>query len=232
MSARIRLVGARRSYRRGDEEVHALRGVDLELDAGGLYALTGPSGSGKSTLLLVMAGWEHLDNGVVEVVEGAESVGAASSHAPARLQWDQLSVVPQALGLLDDLTVAENVLLPARLGGRSRDAYPANDDHISSLFESLDIERLRFARGNELSLGEQQRVAVARALVLHPIVVLADEPSTHQDADHGRAVFEALRGAADRGAIVVVASHDPEGLRYADRVLAMSDGELSEIARQ
>jgi putative ABC transport system ATP-binding protein len=231
MSARIRLVGARRSYRRGDEEVHALRGVDLELDAGGLYALTGPSGSGKSTLLLVMAGWEHLDEGVVEVADEADGVGAASSQAPARLHWNQLSVVPQALGLLDDLTVAENVLLPARLGRRSRDAYPANDDHVSSLFESLDIERLRFARGNELSLGEQQRVAVARALVLHPVVVLADEPSTHQDADHGRAVFEALRAAADRGAIVVVASHDPEGLRYADRVLAMSDGELSEIAR-
>jgi putative ABC transport system ATP-binding protein len=227
MSARVRLVAARRSYRRGDEEVHALRGVELELDAGGLYALTGPSGSGKSTLLLVMAGWEHLDSGVVEVVD---VVAAAGSQAPARLQWDQLSVVPQALGLLDDLTVAENVLLPARLGRRAPGAHPADDDHVSSLFESLDIERLRFARANELSLGEQQRVAVARALVLHPIVVLADEPSTHQDADHGRAVFEALRGAADRGAIVVVASHDPEGLRYADRVLAMSDGELSEIA--
>jgi ABC-type lipoprotein export system ATPase subunit len=228
MSARVRLVAARRSYRRGDEEVHALRGVELELDAGGLYALTGPSGSGKSTLLLVMAGWEHLDSGVVEVVDVFVGGG---SQAPARLQWDQLSVVPQALGLLDDLTVAENVLLPARLGRRAPGAHPTDDDHISSLFESLDIERLRFARANELSLGEQQRVAVARALVLHPIVVLADEPSTHQDADHGRAVFEALRGAADRGAIVVVASHDPEGLRYADRVLAMSDGELSEIAR-
>jgi ABC-type lipoprotein export system ATPase subunit len=229
MSARIRLAGARRSYRRGAEEVHALRGVDLELDAGGLYALTGPSGSGKSTLLLVMAGWEHLDSGVVEVGDVVEVVDGASS--PARLQWDQLSVVPQALGLIDDLTVAENVLLPARLGRRSRDVHAANGGHVPALFESLDIERLRFARGNELSLGEQQRVAVARALVLQPIVVLADEPSTHQDADHGRAVFEALRGAADRGAIVVVASHDPDGLRYADRVLAMSDGELSEIAR-
>ncbi len=81
---------------------------------------------------------------------------------------------------------------------------------------------------NELSLGEQQRVAVARALALHQPIVLADEPSTHQDAEHGAAVFRALRVAADGGAVVVVATHDPDGLAYADRGLTMSDGELTE----
>lgn len=221
MSASIRVAAAYRTYRRGDENVLALRGVSVEVAAGEFVALTGPSGSGKSTLLLVLAGWETLDSGVVEISDGSRG------QPPAALQWGRLAVVPQALGLLDDLTVDENVNLPARLA-RGATTGRGSDDYVASLFEYLDIEKLRHARANELSLGEQQRVAVARALVLRPAVVLADEPSTHQDADHGLAVFEALRRAADGGAIVVVASHDPDGLRYADRVLTMADGELTE----
>jgi putative ABC transport system ATP-binding protein len=93
---------------------------------------------------------------------------------------------------------------------------------------SLDIEKLKSSMSAELSLGEQQRVAVARAIALRQPIVLADEPSTHQDASHGEAVFAALRSAAELGAIVVVATHDPAGLDYADRVLTMSDGELRE----
>jgi ABC-type lipoprotein export system ATPase subunit len=217
MTTSMRVAAGFRTYRRGDERIAALQAVDLDLVGGEFVALTGPSGSGKSTLLLVLSGWETLDSGLVEVSAGA------GARVPADLQWAELSVVPQALGLIDDLTVDENVNLPARLARRFVDG-----SHVATLFESLDIEKLRHARANELSLGEQQRVAVARALVLQPAVVLADEPSTHQDADHGRSVFEALRRAADGGAVVVVASHDPDGLSYADRVLTMADGRLAE----
>ncbi len=221
MTTSLRVVAGFRTYRRGDEAVAALRAVEIDVVGGEFATVTGPSGSGKSTLLLVLAGWETLDRGVVEVSNGAEA------RVPADLQWAELAVVPQALGLIDDLTVDENVNLPARLARRD-----ANMAYIADLFESLDIEKLRHARANELSLGEQQRVAVARALVLQPAVLLVDEPSTHQDARHGRAVFEALRRAADTGAVVVVASHDPEGLRYADRVLTMADGRLVEADRR
>ena len=221
MTTSVRVGGGFRTYRRGDEHVAPLQAVDVGFVSGEFVALTGPSGSGKSTLLLVLAGWETLDRGLVEVTDGVDV------RAPADLQWGELAVVPQALGLIDDLTVDENVNLPSRLGRRCADGA-----HVAALFESLDIEKLRHARANELSLGEQQRVAVARALVLQPAVVLADEPSTHQDAGHGRAVFEALRRAADTGAVVVVASHDPDGLRYADRVLAMADGRLVEADRR
>jgi ABC-type lipoprotein export system ATPase subunit len=216
----LRVADGSRTYRRGDEAVPALQAVDIAFMGGEFVALTGPSGSGKSTLLLVLAGWETLDSGVVEFSDSGHS------QAPGGLQWRDLAVVPQALGLIDDLTVDANVNLPARLGRRQ-----AGRDYVGALFEFLDIEKLRHARANELSLGEQQRVAVARALVLQPAVVLADEPSTHQDADHGRAVFEALRRAADGGAVVVVASHDPDGLSYADRILMMADGRLAEPDR-
>ena len=221
MTSSVRMVAGFRTYRRGDEAVTALQAVDIDVVGGEFIALTGPSGSGKSTLLLVLAGWEILDHGLVEVST------SAGTRAPADLQWSELAVVPQALGLIDDLTVAENVHLPARLASRA-----ANQAYGAESFESLDIEKLRHARANELSLGEQQRVAVARALVLQPAVLLADEPSTHQDADHGRTVFEALRRAADNGAVVVVASHDPDGLRFADRVLTMADGRLVEADRR
>jgi ABC-type lipoprotein export system ATPase subunit len=217
----LRVKGGHRTYVRGDERVHALRGVDVEIHAGEFVVLKGPSGSGKSTLLLVLAGWEHLDEGAVEVAD------ADTVRQPMELDWDRLGFVPQALGLLDDLTAEENVMLPARLGRRPTNP-DAGDGHPRALMKCLDIERLKLSISNELSLGEQQRVAVARALVLRPAVVLADEPSTHQDAAHAAAVFASLRRAADAGAAVVVATHDPDGLRYADRVLTMSDGELRE----
>jgi putative ABC transport system ATP-binding protein len=221
LTTHLRIADGHRTYLRGDEKVRALRGVDVELSGGAFAALRGPSGSGKSTLLLVLAGWEHLDAGSVEVFDGA------NHHRPADLGWDRMGIVPQSLGLLDDLTVEENVMLPARLSRRSSNP-DAGDGYPRSLMESLDIERLKRSMANELSLGEQQRVAVARALALRQPIVLADEPSTHQDAEHGAAVFRALRAAADAGAVVVVATHDPDGLAYADRVLTMSDGELTE----
>lgn len=214
------VVDGHRTYRRGDEDVVALRGVDFTLSPHEYVALVGPSGSGKSTLLLVLAGWESLDVGTVGVTTGD------ARRSPADLSWDELAVVPQALGLLDDLTVFENVTLPARLGRR-----PIGDDHVAGLMDYLDIEKLRNARATETSLGEQQRTAVARALSLRPSILLADEPSTHQDAAHGAQVFAALREAADAGCGVLVATHDPDGLRLADRVVTITDGRIKSDVR-
>jgi putative ABC transport system ATP-binding protein len=233
VTTRVRVAGGCRTYVRGDERVRALRGVDLALEGGEFVALLGPSGSGKSTLLLVLAGWETLDEGSVEIssyaAQGTAAVRGETTAEPITLGWDRMGIVPQSLGLLDDLTVEENVLLPARLGANRRRVASLDgpDAHAGALMVSLDIARLKRARANELSLGEQQRVAVARALASKQSIVLADEPSTHQDADHAAAVFRALRAAADAGSVVVVATHDPDGLAYADRVIAMADGVLT-----
>jgi putative ABC transport system ATP-binding protein len=221
LTTELRIVGGNRTFVRGDERVHALREINLELRGGEFVALRGPSGSGKSTLLLVLAGWEQLDTGTAVVVD------SRGSHPPSDLGWSRMGIVPQSLGLMTDLTAQENVMLPARLA-KLPTSPDVGDGYPRAVMNSLDIEKLKSSMSAELSLGEQQRVAVARGIALRQPIVLADEPSTHQDASHGEAVFAALRSAAELGAIVVVATHDPAGLDYADRVLTMSDGELRE----
>ncbi|MGH3319327.1 MAG: ABC transporter ATP-binding protein [Streptosporangiaceae bacterium] len=206
--------GVSRAYERGAERVQALRDVDLALHPGEMLGLVGPSGSGKSTLLFVLAGWEPPDTG--RVVSGS-----SLSRSAAELPWGELAVIPQALGLLDDLTIEENVELPARLAGR-RDG-----GRLARLLDLLDLDRLADRRPGETSLGEQQR-AVARALLLHPPIVLADEPTTHQDSVRTERVLVALRTVVlERDAAVVVGTHDERVLAYVDRVAELRDGAAS-----
>jgi ABC-type lipoprotein export system ATPase subunit len=209
--------GLDKSYRRGAERVHAVAGVDLALFPGELVALVGPSGSGKSSLLGLLAGWEPPDAGELAWTP------AAAGGAPG---WSELATVPQALGLLEDLTVRENVALPVRLRLGRRRATEGRTEELLGLF---GLAELADRSPSETSLGQQQRAAVARALVLTPQLVLADEPSAHQDAAWVHDVFAALRQVVhDRGAACLVATHDPDALQFADRVLHLADGELTE----
>jgi ABC-type lipoprotein export system ATPase subunit len=209
--------GLDKSYRRGAERVHAVAGVDLALFPGELVALVGPSGSGKSSLLGLLAGWEPPDAGELAWTP------AAAGGAPG---WSELATVPQALGLLEDLTVRENVALPVRLRLGRRRATEGRTEELLGLF---GLAELADRSPSETSLGQQQRAAVARALVLTPQLVLADEPSAHQDAAWVHDVFAALRQVVhDRGAACLVATHDPDALQFADRVLHLADGQLTE----
>lgn len=207
-----------KTYRRGDEQVHALRDVRLDLYSGELVALVGPSGSGKSTLLNVLCGWEHVDTGTL-----AWS-GGLSGRAPETFTWSELALVPQALGLLDDLTVRENVLMPARLTGQLRDQTERADE----LMELVGITHLAGRYPKQTSLGEQQRCAVVRALLLRPRLLLADEPTAHQDAHWTEVIFTAMRELMSAGSVGLVATHNPDTWDYADRILTMHDGELAE----
>jgi ABC-type lipoprotein export system ATPase subunit len=165
----------------------------------------------------VLAGWEPPDAG--EVAWAA----AGGRDGPG---WSELATVPQALGLLDDLTVRENVALPVRLRLGPRRAGEGRTEELLGLF---GLAELADRSPSETSLGQQQRAAVARALVLTPQLVLADEPSAHQDAAWVHDVFAALRQVVlDRGAACLVATHDPDALVFADRVLRLADGELTE----
>jgi ABC-type lipoprotein export system ATPase subunit len=209
--------GLDKTYPRGTERVHALRGVGLALFPGELVALVGPSGSGKSSLLGVLAGWEPPDAGQLTWPP------ATAGGAPA---WSELATVPQAPGLLEDLTVRENVALPVRLRLGRRRATEGRTEDLLGLF---GLAELADRSPSETSLGQQQRAAVARALVLTPQLVLADEPSAHQDAAWVHDVFAALGQVVhDRGAACLVATHDPDALQFADRVLHLADGELTE----
>lgn len=208
----LRVDGLRKSFRRGGELVRAVDGAGLTLSAFELVALTGRSGAGKSTLLQLLAGWEEPDGGRIRWTAGS----------PAALRtWSELAIVPQQLGLLEELTVRENVELPLRLG-------PGLDPPaVQDLLEALGLEALAERYPPEISVGEQQRAALARALVLSPAVLLADEPSGHQDAGWAAGVFGAIRDAAADGSGCLVATHDPSVRRFADRRLEMHDGRLA-----
>jgi putative ABC transport system ATP-binding protein len=212
--------GLTKTYRRNAEDVHALRDVGLSLHPGELVALVGPSGSGKSTLLNVLCGWERPDAGALRW--GATLAGRRAED----LSWGELALVPQALGLLDDLTVNENISLPGRLTGlpdRGRQAAAA-------LMTSVGIAHLADRYPKQASLGEQQRCCVSRALLLRPKIVLADEPTAHQDARWAEVIFTAFRELVRDGSACLIATHNPETWEYADRILSMHDGELREGA--
>jgi ABC-type lipoprotein export system ATPase subunit len=215
VSGLLQMVGGVRSYPHGDEIVRALRNVDFAVASGECVAVVGPSGSGKSTLLLVLAGWESLDEGTVNFRSASET------RAPAALSWDELTVVPQLLGLVPDLTVMENIMLPVRLSPRL-DGAP----QVTEWMQTLDVYKLRDRSVEHCSLGEQQRVAVCRAVAHSPAIVLADEPTAHQDADHALAVTGALQSVASQGCAVVIGTHDVSVIRNVDRVVRMSDGAL------
>lgn len=213
----LSLTGVSRGYARDSGPVHALRGVSLSLHAGEVLALVGPSGSGKSTLLSVVTGWETPDAG--ELTFGS----SLSATAAPQLPWHDLAVVPQSLGLLEELTVAENVLLPARLAGAAR-ARRDYDERAAGLLSRLHLDSLAERRPSETSLGEQQRAALARALLLDPRILVVDEPTTHQDRARADRVFGELHHAASTGAGIMVATHDRGIVDHADRVVEIRDG--------
>jgi putative ABC transport system ATP-binding protein len=205
--------GVTKDYRRGSETVHALRGVDFALAPEEVVALIGPSGSGKSTLLNLLAGWEQPDGGTL-LWQGQEGAPPTA--------WSDVAIVPQKLGLINELTVEENVTLPLRLWGRQSGITP------EALMEELGLSRFAPRLPLEISVGEQQRTALARALVLGPALLLLDEPTGHQDAGWAEVVFGKLRDAARAGACCFVATHNPEVLPFTDRILEIRDGRLHE----
>jgi putative ABC transport system ATP-binding protein len=205
-------------HHHGGDVVHALESVSMDARPGELVGLVGRSGSGKTTLLNVIAGWERPSAGEVRWHEQVD----ASSPA-----WSAVAVMPQKLGLMEELTVEENIAYPARLAG----TLDERSDEIEELIDVLGLGELRSRYPREASVGEQQRTAIARALSVHTSVLLADEPTAHQDTASAERVFAALRRAADAGTAVVVATHNPEVIRHLDRVLTMADGHLEEAAR-
>ena len=215
----LAIEGVSKSYLRGTENVHALRGASLTLRPYELVALVGPSGSGKSTLLNVIAGWETPDEGSVRW-QGEDGVRLAD------LPWRDVAILPQSLGLVEDLTVRENAQLPVRLAG----ANGHLGGRAEGLLRGLGLEELADRGPTEISMGEQQRAALARALVLSPRLLLADEPTGHQDADWARGVLRAIRFAAKEGTACLVATHHREAVQFADRVLAIRDGQVRELA--
>ena len=201
----------------------ALDGVGLRIAPGEAAAIMGPSGSGKSTLLNLIAGLDRPTSGTVTVA--GRQVDAMSETATARFRRDQVGMIFQFFNLLDDLTVADNVLLPAQLAGMSRSAARAR---VDELLATLRIGQHKNAYPARLSGGERQRVAIARALVNRPTLLLADEPTGALDTATGEDIGELLLDLNRSGLTLILVTHNPDlAARYATRLIQLSDGRIS-----
>ncbi len=200
----------------------AVEETDLEVESGRMTEITGRSGSGKSTLLNMLAGMLTPTSGRV-LLEDTD-LYALEEKALSRLRNERIGLIPQGHTALLSLTVAENVLLPAIL--YSREKPP--EERARELLEKVGLEKLAEERPNALSGGELRRMAIARALLMKPGVLLADEPTAGLDSENTLAVLGLLRQAADEGAAVLLVTHEEEAARYADRVLTMDGGRLTE----
>lgn len=209
-------------YPVGDgEPVRAVDGVSLQVSGGELVALYGPSGSGKTTLLMLIAGLLTPDSGAV-IVDGRE-ISMLSDDDRARYRLHELGYVDQDFDLLPGGNVAQNAAMKLWLTGDARRA----EHMVEPLLVRLGLGERLHHRPDELSMGERQRVMVARALSMKPKLVLADEPTGNLDSQRGREVLELLSEICrERGAAVLLVTHDPQATVFADRVYALRDGRL------
>ena len=210
-------------YELGATIVEALRGVSMSVATGEFVALMGPSGSGKSTLLQLLGGLDRPTSGSV-VFEGRDISGLTDAQA-TRLRRERTGYVFQSFNLIPLLNVTENVMLPFTIAGNTKDAK----DRVRRVIDLVELTGKERHRPDQLSAGEQQRVAVARALVTRPSVLLADEPTGNLDYTNSGELLDALWRSCDEGSqTVVLVTHDARAAAYADRVLVIGDGRIQE----
>jgi putative ABC transport system ATP-binding protein len=225
MNPVLELRDVSRRYDDGAAEVAALSSVTLAVTAGELVAVMGPSGSGKSTLLQVSGGLDRPSDGQV-LIDGTD-VATLSSRALAALRRRRVGYVFQRLNLLDSLTALENVMLPLELDGIG--SRPARASAQAALAEvGFTGSTRRYP--DDLSGGEQQRVAIARGVVGERTLLLADEPTGALDTAAGEAILELLSARRDAGAAVVLVTHEPRFAGWADRVVFLRDGHVIDEA--
>jgi ABC-type lipoprotein export system ATPase subunit len=219
-SALVWARGLVKSYGEGRAAVRVLDGADLEVARGEFVAVVGRSGSGKSTLLHLLGGLDRADAGTIEVA--GMRLHELDERGLTAIRRREVGFVFQAFHLLPELTGVENVLLPAQLARDGIEAAP----RARELLERLGLTAVARRLPTTLSGGEQQRLAIARALVNDPALVLADEPTGNLDEESGAAVLDLLRRAADAGRAVVLVTHDRAATALADRVLRLQAGVL------
>lgn len=221
--ALVRTRGLTRTYGEGRAAVHALRGLDLDVQGGELIALIGASGSGKSTLLHLLGAMDQPTSGEL-VVAGLNLVGLVDAEA-ARFRRERLGFVFQFFNLVPTLSALDNVALPARLAGGGA---AASRERAQELLARVGLENRPEARPEELSGGQQQRVAIARALANAPALLLADEPTGNLDRTTGAAVLDLMQELVDeRGLTLIMATHADDAVARATRTIHIEDGRIS-----
>jgi len=224
-SAIVRTVDLKRVYRVGASEVHALRGISLEVPQGQFVAVMGRSGSGKTTLLNCIGGLDHPTSGEVYIRD--QKISDLSDSRLTKLRRHNIGFVFQSYALMPTFTAYENVELPLRITGAGR------RDRVRRTRECLELVGLsRWAkhRSPELSGGQQQRVAIARALAIQPEIMLADEPTGELDSGTGWQILELFaRIVEEEGVTVIMVSHDPTVEQFASRIYHLNDGQIEDV---
>ncbi|MBQ2898293.1 MAG: ABC transporter ATP-binding protein [Oscillospiraceae bacterium] len=219
----LRTEGLYKTYNKGSEnEVHALKPLDINIEEGVFYAIIGRSGSGKSTLLQILGGLDRPTGGKLFIED--KSIFDLPNNELCRLRRQRIGFVFQAYNLLEEHTVKENIMMPLHLDGR--DIEP---EFLNELVEALEISDKLDRYPDQLSGGEQQRVAIARALASKPAILLADEPTGNLDPKTGDQVLRHLKAlAAQFHQTILLVTHDMEIAAMADRVIRLHNGEVIE----
>ena len=218
--AAARVAGATKVYGEGEAAVTALDDLTVEFEQGKFTAIMGPSGSGKSTLLHCLAGLDTLTQGVVYI--GEQLLDGLSDRELTLLRREQIGFIFQAYNLIPTLTAEENIVLPQLISGVTPDR-----DWLDQVVSTVGIGDRLTHRPAQLSGGEQQRVAAARALAARPKIVFADEPSGNLDSKAGAELLEFMRLAVSEfGQTIVMVTHDPIAASYSDRIVFLEDGRV------
>ena len=227
MSGTPRLAGRdlRRTFGTGEAQVHALVGVDIDVNGGQLTAVTGPSGSGKTTLLNLLGGLDRPTSGQV-LLDGDTVLSELSENAVLATRRQRIGYVFQTFGLVPVLSATENVEVPLRLNGV---AASERAERVAAILERVGLARHAKQRPNELSGGQQQRVGVARALVAEPDILIADEPTGQLDSDTAATIMDLIVELThERGLASVISTHDPLLMARADRIVHLLDGAVAD----
>ncbi|MEC9019617.1 MAG: ABC transporter ATP-binding protein [Nitrospinota bacterium] len=220
----IQFVDVFKSYQNGTTSVTALKGVNVSFDAGDFVTIMGPSGGGKTTLLNLLAGLDLPDRGQIYLQE--RKVSDLSDHDLTLLRRKEIGFVFQFFNLMPTLTIQENVELPLLLSHSSKTA----GSRVQTLLEYVGLWNRAQSFPAELSGGEMQRIAIARALVHQPVILLADEPTGNLDSENGQKIIELMkRAATDFNTTVILVTHNPQIAEFGNRHFEIRDGKLTNI---
>ena len=222
-----KVINATRDFKIGEVETHALRGVNLSIEDGEFTALVGPSGSGKTTLLQLIGLLDQPTSGQIHI--NGKDATRLNRNQRADLRKGTIGFIFQFFALIPTLTAYENVEMPLLLNGTK----PAErKKRVNEVLEAVGLSDRAHHRPDQLSGGQQQRVAVARALAIHPKVILADEPTANLDTENGKQVMDIMqRLNKETGVTFVFATHDPRVIGYASRVVTLQDGLITKDSK-
>lgn len=215
----IKLQGVEKTYKMGNTQIYALRDINLLVEKSEFLSITGPSGSGKSTLLHVIGALDRPSRGKI-FVDGKD-VSKMSDNQLAAIRGRKIGFVFQSFNLIPRLTALENVMLPMWFAG-----FENREEKARKLLNEVGLSHRISNKPNQLSGGESQRVAIARALANNPEIIVADEPTGNLDSKTGSEIIELLRGIHEKGATLILVTHEMKLAEMADRQIRMKDGSI------